>query len=160
MIEPFRHSSWATLRLIEFCGGLDPSLLNASARGTYGPINETLAHVVAGQESFLATVEGTPAPAPQRFTDIEDLLERAGRFSERWERNLEPAPHPDRLVERDHRLIPISIVLVQALHHASEHRTYVCTVLGTIDISPPPIDGWAYGDWLREQRQYRTRGEP
>lgn len=160
MIEPFRHSTWATLRLLDFCSGLDPSLLNASAPGTFGPINQTLAHVVAGQESFLATIEGTPAPAPQRFTDMEDLRERAERLAERWERSLDPEPHPGRLVERDNRLLPVGIVLVQALHHAGELRTHVCTVLATIDITPPPIDGWAYGDWLREQRQYRGRGEP
>jgi uncharacterized damage-inducible protein DinB len=158
VVEPFRHSSWATLRLLEFCGGLDPSLLNAEARGTYGPINETLAHLVAAQESYLATIEGLPAPVAQPFTSLEDLQERAERVAERWERNLDPEPHPERLVERDRRMIPIGIVLVQALHHASEHRTYVCTVLGTIEIAPPPLDGWAYADRVREVR-YR-RGEP
>lgn len=158
MIEPYRHSSWATLRLLEFCSGLDPSLLNTSARGTPGPINETLATLVAAQESYLATVEGMPVPAAQGFTSLEDLQERAERVAERWERNLDPEPHPERLVERDRRVIPISIVLLQALHHASEHRSHVCTALRTIEIEPPPLDGWTYGDRVRESR-YR-RGEP
>ena len=50
MIEPFRHNSWATLRLLDFCREIDPGLLDATARGTYGSIGETLAHLVGMEE--------------------------------------------------------------------------------------------------------------
>ena len=58
MIEPFRHNSWATLRLLEFLREVDPVLLEATAPGAYGSIRATLAHLVGAEESLAAICEG------------------------------------------------------------------------------------------------------
>jgi len=39
-----------------------------------------------------------------------------------------------------------SVPLVQAIHHASEHRTQVLTILSQQGIEPPDLSGWAFGD--------------
>src|SRR5690348_11886830 len=100
MIEPFRHNSWATIRLLEFCRDMDPALLDTSATGTYGPIKETLAHMVGWEGVLAAAIEGTgPQDTPPHFASVDDLLERSRWLAEGWDRRLEPEPHPERLVE-------------------------------------------------------------
>ena len=39
---------------------------------------------------------------------------------------------------------PLSIRIVQALHHGTDHRSQVCTALTSLGIEPPEIDVWAY----------------
>jgi len=162
MIEPFRHNAWATLRLLEFCRDLDPAMLETTARGTYGPVNETLAHVVGQDEVLASMVEGAAASGPPpRFASVDDLLERARWQADRWERILEPEPHPERLVEHDEggvrRLVRVGTVLAEAIHHGNHHRSQVCTALSAIDIAPPALDGWAYGAWMAHGADPRRR---
>lgn len=40
---------------------------------------------------------------------------------------------------------PIGIRLAQVVHHGTDHRNHVCTVLTTIGVTPPEIDLWDYG---------------
>ena len=154
MIEPFRHNAWATLRLLESCRDLDPALLDTSAPGTYGPIKETLAHLVGWEEVLAGAVDssGPPGPPPP-FSTLDDLLERARWLAERWERSLDPEPHPDRIAQFEPgggtRMVRVATVLVQVLHHGNHHRAEVCTALGSIGIAPPALDAWTYADHLR-----------
>jgi uncharacterized damage-inducible protein DinB len=166
MIEAFRHNSWATMRLIDFCRTLDPSLLDAAVRGTYGTVKDTLAHVVGTDEWLSGMVEaaGTAGSLPA-FTSLDDLMERARWTAERWERVLQPEPHSERLVEREdadggRRLVRVSTVLAQAVHHGNHHRAEVCTTLSAMEMEPPRIDAWAYSAWLAEWAERRRRDEP
>jgi uncharacterized damage-inducible protein DinB len=165
LIEVFHHNSWATLKLLEFCRDLDPSLLDASAPGTYGPINETLAHLVGTEEILAGMVEGTaPGGQPPRYTSLDDLQERSRCLAERWTRLLEQEPHPERVVERDRherRLVRVGTILAQVLYHAPHHRAQVCTVLRTVKIVPPALDAWTYGTWVVERTErLRRRSDP
>jgi uncharacterized damage-inducible protein DinB len=146
VIDAFRHNSWATVRLIELCRGLEPSLLAASAPGTYGPIGETLAHVVGWEEVLAAAVDGSAQRVPPpAFTSLDDLADRAGWLAERWESALAPGePHAERLVQFGDRLVRVGTVLAQVVHHGNHHRAHVCTVLSTIDVTPPALDAWAW----------------
>lgn len=166
MIEPFRHNSWANIRLLEFCRDLDPALLDTSAAGTFGPIKETIAHAVGWEEVLAAAAEGSGAQdPPPRFTSVDDLLERARWLTERWERLLGAEPHPERLVEfgvtGSRRLIRAGTVFAQVVHHGNHHRSQVCTALATVDIEAPALDAWAYAAWTTdnaERRRLRNGG--
>jgi uncharacterized damage-inducible protein DinB len=162
MIEPFRHNSWATLRLLDFCRDLDPSLLDASATGTYGSIKDTLGYLIGEEEALAGMVEGIPQSGqPPRFTSLDDLQERARWLSERWERALEGDVHPERLVDSgQQRLVRIGTVLAQVVHQGNHFRSQICTILSTVDVRPPALDGWAYGSWLNERPERRLRREP
>ena len=162
MIEPFRHNSWANIRLLEFCRDLDPAQLDTCAAGAYGPLKETLAHVVGWEELLAGAVEGTsPQDAPPRFASVSDLLERATRLADRWERSLDPEPHPERLVEFGvrgaRRLVRVGTVLAQVVHHGNHHRTQVCSAFNAVDIDPPTLDAWAYAAWFAESADRRRR---
>jgi uncharacterized damage-inducible protein DinB len=45
---------------------------------------------------------------------------------------------------------PRSIRLAQALHHGTDHRSQICTVLTTLGVQPPEIDVWDFG--VQDQR--------
>lgn len=160
MIEPFRHNSWATIRLLEFCRDMDPALLDTSATGTYGPIKETLAHMVGWEEVLAAAIEGTgPQDTPPHFASVDDLLERSRWLAEGWDRRLDPEPHAERLVEFGvsgaRRWVRAGTVLSQVVHHGNHHRAEVCTALSTIGIQPPALDAWAFGAWSAENSERR-----
>jgi uncharacterized damage-inducible protein DinB len=42
---------------------------------------------------------------------------------------------------------PLGLRLAQVIHHGTDHRSQVCTVLSTLGVTPPEIDLWA---WARE----------
>jgi uncharacterized damage-inducible protein DinB len=50
LLELFRHKTWATLRLIEYCQSLDDEHLDATIPGTHGTNRETLRHLVESEE--------------------------------------------------------------------------------------------------------------
>lgn len=156
MIEPFRHNSWATLRLLEFLREIDPVLLEATAPGAYGSIRATLAHLVGAEETLAAIFEGVPAHARPRFTSLDDLHERARWLRDRWLRCLEGEHHPERIVERERygsepRLIRVGTVLAQVVYSGNHYRAQICMILATLDIEPPALDAWAYGVQLAER---------
>ena len=41
---------------------------------------------------------------------------------------------------------PLGIRLAQVVHHGTDHRSQICTVLTTLGIEPPPIDVWDFAD--------------
>ena len=40
--------------------------------------------------------------------------------------------------------MPVSLFLLQAINHGTEHRSQVATILTQLGIEPPDTDGWAY----------------
>jgi uncharacterized damage-inducible protein DinB len=43
-----------------------------------------------------------------------------------------------------------NLLFLQAIHHGNDHRTQVCTTLGTLGLEVPDLDGWAY--WQEQRR--------
>jgi uncharacterized damage-inducible protein DinB len=43
-------------------------------------------------------------------------------------------------------LAPKGIRLAQVLHHGTDHRSQICTVLTQLGIEPPLFDVWDYGE--------------
>jgi uncharacterized damage-inducible protein DinB len=148
----FRHHVWATLRLIDACAGLDPRQLDSSADGTFGSIIETLRHLVGADVSYLFALSGgRTQPADADAMDLATLRATMERNGEAWSALLAEDPDPDAVVVR-HRddgsesHAPVGVRIAQALHHGSDHRSQVCTVLTTMGIEPPPIDVWDFAD--------------
>jgi uncharacterized damage-inducible protein DinB len=40
--------------------------------------------------------------------------------------------------------VPASLILTQAINHATEHRAQVTTILTQQGVEPPDLSGWAY----------------
>lgn len=145
----FEQNRWANERLLEACRGLTPEQLETSVVGTYGGLGATLAHIASGEVFYTELLTGwRPATEWQQddpFPGIEPLLEVVRETGPRLLVAAELIA-PDQPIERDPgELIPASVILVQAINHATEHRGHAATILTQLGIQPPPIDGWAFG---------------
>jgi len=151
LADAFAHHVWATLRLIETGESLDEGQLQATAPGTYGPIIDTLRHVVASDRSYLAVLSGGRV---ERVGDedmaLADLRAVMVVDGPEWSRVIAELDDPDRIVVREYpggrvNRSPAGIRLAQVLHHGTDHRSQICTILTTLDIEPPDIDVWEFG---------------
>jgi uncharacterized damage-inducible protein DinB len=51
--DAFAHHVWATIQLIDACSGLSDEQLASSVTGIYGPIIDTMRHLVGADRSYL-----------------------------------------------------------------------------------------------------------
>jgi uncharacterized damage-inducible protein DinB len=152
LVEIFRHHAWANERLVEACASLRPDELDLTAPGTYGSIRDTVVHLLAAEERFLALLgeqlDGVPLREHDGSPDLDELRRRAKRSGDRLVLVAGRASG-GALVRGEWRgepyAIPVSILLTQAISHASEHRAQVATALGAHGITPPALDAWSYG---------------
>jgi len=144
--ELFRHNRWANERLLEACRPLTDEQRAASVEGTYGELGHTLTHLVRAESYYLKLLTGWQPPVrweiPGPFPGIDALLERA-RFTGARLTEIADTVDPDRALQVDGEPVPASVVLVEAINHATEHRAHVATILTQLGIEPPEIDGWA-----------------
>ena len=42
--------------------------------------------------------------------------------------------------------MPATIMLTQAINHATEHRAQVMVIMTQLGLQPPELDGWTYFD--------------
>jgi uncharacterized damage-inducible protein DinB len=151
--ELFRHHAWATLTLIDHCIGLPPELLHQAVPGTYGPILNTLVHLVGADQRYLDGLTGEPPVSPIRQGELLPLADLRRRFeaqTHRWEAVLDRVEELDVTLpargswaETPHAQ---NLLLLQAIHHGNDHRTHICTALSVLGLEPPDIDGWSYWD--------------
>lgn len=141
-------------RLIEVCEQLSPKHLDATVVGTYGTIGATLVHIANAQVGYAARLLDTERPEPlteDPFPGFEALAERMAQGDAQL---LEAATGS--FQERDVHVsgddpvgtwsMPVSLFLVQAINHGTEHRSQVATILTQLGVEPPDMDGWAYFD--------------
>ena len=145
-----RHKTWATLHLLEHCQTLDDERLALTIPDTYGSILATLRHFVAADEDYYTVLTGEqPAEwfLAETWDDVSlnDFVETTRRRGPGWEATAEdadiqrrPAVFPDGVVW------PGAVLIAQALHHADDHRTQICSILGAHGLEVPRLDVWAY----------------
>jgi uncharacterized damage-inducible protein DinB len=154
--DAFAHHVWATLRLVDACLGLRSEQLRTAVPGTYGPILETMRHLLDGDSSYLYAITGDRAHLiDEDHMDLRELRAAMEGHGVAWSKILAQDVDPDAVfVEHDddgyERDAPLSIRLAQALHHGTDHRSQICTALTTVGVKPPAIDVWDFG--LQEGR--------
>ena len=165
LLDPFRHNSWATATLLDFCRGVDDATLHATVPGTYGTLIDTLAHLIRSESSYFfrlaGALPGYPWPEGDAPT-LELLAGRATTLAEGWEWFLAgeidaEATHEGRGDGGTVYEYAAGVFLAQALHHANEHRAHVCTILGARGHEPPEVSAWAYAFATGRGRAKPTR---
>jgi uncharacterized damage-inducible protein DinB len=159
----FRHKTWATLRLVEYCQGIDAEHLDATIPGTYGTIRETLRHIVDADEGYFliltrepfktreeAAAFVNPDALPEGPVPLDVLAERIKRLGPRWEVLAEDDGLAGREVtSTDGWHWPGAVILGQAIHHAADHRTQIMSILGARGLElpgPNDLDAWGYAE--------------
>ena len=154
LVELFKHNTWANLRLIDACVSVSDQQLEATAPGTFGTIRDTLVHLVAAQERYLSAFIGQRPENPLResnsFPGFPELRERAHLTGEGGRQGGASRCESHREDDLAHHgepvSLPASLFFLQAINHATEHRAHVATILTTVGVEPPGMDGWAYND--------------
>ena len=158
LADPFRHHTWANERLLEACAGLTPEQLEASSPGTYGPIINTLRHLIQADSFYLWVFNGQDYPRipGDNTLGVAELREANTLHSAGYEELLARTIDPDAAItERGDDFAfttTMGVRLSQVIHHGTDHRSQVCTALTGLGMTPPEIDVWAYGDATGKNR--------
>lgn len=168
MLRQLRHDVWATERLIAHCRTLDAGQLELGVPGTYGTIRGTLAHIVSADESYLSRLLGVLLheppfrPADAEAGTLDDLAAHLAHVSDGVERLFASGEFdPERpildtplrrsgapRVETD-----AWVPLTQFVHHGSDHRAQIGTILGAHGLAVPDLDVWTYAMELGASRK-------
>ncbi|HET9494506.1 MAG TPA: DinB family protein [Chloroflexia bacterium] len=158
LAEMYRHSLRSTLRLIDACEKLTDEQLDTSLAGTYGSIRSTLLHMLGAEERYVARIRGEqPGPRLEDspfpgFDALRASAERTGNALIDICENL----REDAILRGTWRGEPYEqpamTLIIQALNHATEHRTHIGSLMGYQGVEPPDSDGWEYGDQVLNPR--------
>jgi uncharacterized damage-inducible protein DinB len=152
----FQYNLWANLRMLDACTHLSDAQLDATTKGIYGSVRETLIHMFAAEEGYARTLTGKiPTPALDNLADFpgfDELLRHAKESGEALiafagqvqQGELSQILHLDGGTYD----APVIIVVIQAIDHAIDHRSQIATLLSQQGIEPPDLDAWAYNDTM------------
>jgi uncharacterized damage-inducible protein DinB len=152
VVEFMKHNPMMNERLVEACRQLTPEQLGATAVGTYGTIGATLVHVSNAQLGYAARVLDIERPEridEDPFPGFEVVAERFALGNAHLEEAATKSGE-DRKVRvtgddpPGEWWMPVSLYLLQAVNHGTEHRSQVATILTQLGLTPPEMDGWTY----------------
>ena len=149
----FAHNLWANLRLLERCAALSPEQLDAAIPGGYGSIRDTLQHIVSGEQLYFSIVStgqrgSRPKAAPVTLAEMAQSARATGAGLLEWAPKVSAADTYQEEWDGASLAVPKSMMLTQAINHATEHRAQIMATLTQLGIQPPELDGWSYYDSL------------
>jgi uncharacterized damage-inducible protein DinB len=155
----FHHNTWANLKLLDFCEGLNDEQLDTSAIGCYGSVRETVVHIANSEVDYvnLATGKTARVPLPTAQFPGFEVLKEGMLWAGDELLQLALAASPDTIVRvtRPQEPVyeyPLTSFIVQVLNHSTEHRTQISTIITQLGIEPPVMSGWKY---MREMGEFR-----
>jgi uncharacterized damage-inducible protein DinB len=149
LVKLFEHNDWANSQIIQACSALSDAQLDAEPQSTtLGSIRQTLTHLVTSQHGYLSLltlpVEARRAISPA-FAELQQAarISGAGLLALARESNNYPKTQ---LQTTDGYFVEPWVVIVQVINHATEHREQISSMLSALGVTPPNLDGWAYGE--------------
>ncbi len=154
--EAFQHHTWATEKLIRHLRELPEDALTATAPGVYGEVLATLSHLLGADGRYLQYLEGTapsPRTGPDAVRSLDELADQLRDQAVRWRVVLSRLGDLDVTLparrDRPEFLHATNLLVAQALHHGTDHRTQICTVLSVNGYETPDLDVWSY--WMERR---------
>lgn len=148
LVKLFEHNNWANFQLIELCATLTDEQLDAEPDATTkGSIRLTLQHMMASQQSYWTQLAGVSPVFDWQGPPGFDAIRVAAKITGEGLLAL-ATDESGKLATTFHHdgyAIEPWVVMVQAINHATEHREQIKSMLSTLGVTPPRIDGWMYG---------------
>ena len=163
MLRQLQHDIWATEKLIAHCRTLTDAQLELTVPGTYGTIRRTLEHIVAADARYLLRLGVVVEPAFREDHDVslDEMAAILSRVKESVEKLFAGTEFdPDRwLVDTRSptRELQAWMMVTQFVHHGSDHRAHIGTILGAHGLQVPELDVWHYGDEIGAMRERSGR---
>jgi uncharacterized damage-inducible protein DinB len=147
LVQALRYNRWANLQLLDVCSGLTGDQLQLTSEGTYGTIAATFQHLLAAEQRYLRRLVGLEPRLSEQdeFPGMAALKEHAERSGEAL---IDAVDRINPMDTTDAGKVRVRhwVVLAQAMHHGTDHRTHICTILGQNGISYGDLDVWAFGE--------------
>lgn len=145
----FEHNNWANSLIIEACSGLTDAQLDAHPKSaTKGSIRVTLTHLIESQQGYLSQLLGESPPfhgqAPLTFAELQRAASVSGEGLLSLARDESRGSLKTKF-QKDGYSIEPWVVMIQAINHATEHREQIKSMLSSLGVTPPRVDGWGYG---------------
>jgi uncharacterized damage-inducible protein DinB len=146
----YGHNLWANLSLLEVCAKLTAEQLQASLTGTFGSVYDTLVHIVSAERSYYSRIStGQPYfrdqdADPMAIDEMIVSARETGAGLIEWAHKVEVGDTVEVDWNGTPREVPKTVILTQAINHATEHRAQVMAILTQIGIEPPSLDSWTY----------------
>ena len=146
----FRHNRWANVRILERCAGLTDEQLAATIVGAYGSIRDTLQHIVTAERSYFSRIStGQPYRRPEdapplTIAEMTESVRTSGSGLIEWAPKVQAGDTVQVNWEGAPRDVPKTILLTQAINHATEHRAQIMAILTQLGIQPPELDSWTF----------------
>jgi uncharacterized damage-inducible protein DinB len=151
----FEHNIWANLQIIRACSTLSDEQLDAEPQSvTKGSIRSTLFHLVTSQQSYLRSLtlplaeRLEPVPPPP-FAELQRSADNSGEALLALARDESGITKKGKIQTRDGYLVEPWVLMLQIINHADEHREQIKSMLSSLGVTPPNIDGWDYGEFTK-----------
>ena len=150
-VEMFRYNKWANLRLLGVCATLSEEQLELTSPGTYGTVSATFMHILGAEQRYLARLGAGQPQLNEKsaFPGIAALIGHATRTADLLISHAERVT-PDDVLDTtygDERYeLHSGALLMQAFHHGNDHRTHICTILGSHGLDCGDNDVWTYAE--------------
>jgi uncharacterized damage-inducible protein DinB len=163
LLDAVRHNAWATRKMLARCRDLTPNPLGSTVAGVYGDPVTTLWHIVRSEASYYSRLSDQEPDWDWRAKmppNLDELAARAADMAARWEAFLAvPFDAKRTLVynaEDGARVdIPSGVVLAQAIHHGSDHRSQINTIFTAIGVEPLEYGVWDYAEDTNRAKPHR-----
>lgn len=76
--------------------------------------------------------------------EMTESARQSGQGLIEWALKVQPGDTVQVDWDGQPRDVPKTILLTQAINHATEHRAQVMAILTQLGIQPPNLDGWTY----------------
>ena len=146
----FEHNNWANRQIIRACSGLGDDQLDAlPGPGQQWSIRVNLIHLVDAQQGYLSLLTLPPEArdsTPTAFDDLEESANASGAGLLALART-ESRRRPSALLQTtDGYRVEPWVVMVQTVHHGTEHRKQIAHLFRALGLRPPVLDGWTFGE--------------
>jgi len=144
-----KYNNWASDKLIDACIQLTDEQLDAKPLPTFEwSIRYTLTHLVISQHGYLSLLTLPPEQRKRPYLEMDDLKESALQSGEGILALLDSTIIDlNKTVQTtDGYSVEPWVVINQAVSHATEHRQQINRMLRILEVTPPDLDGWTFGE--------------
>ncbi len=146
----FEHHNWANLRILDACASLSDEQFDFQPQtAVRGTIREMLDHLVTSQEDYtwmLIRFDHPPDRASRlSLSALRELTIETGRELIAWADSASDELMNSRIDLSDGYRVEPGVIITQVINHATEHREQIKSLLTSLGVEPPRIDGWQFG---------------
>jgi uncharacterized damage-inducible protein DinB len=153
----FKHMAWANKQMLTILQGLPDEAINFSAWNPDWTVGKIAHHIVIAEGRLISRIVNQPSPPePDAPTTAAGIKELISICAERDAQLLSLVDTPDEMrtfVRYGNEVAFLtSTILVQAVHHASEHRAQISDILASNNLDVlnlDEIDLWSFEKWER-----------